>query len=77
MPRWKPGASGSSPRLRVNRWEKGKAAWWTDGSQQVAPCLAVCRGLPAPTGFAALLDGRWAGARLDLNSATQQQIFKR
>ncbi|MFC0134094.1 type VI secretion system-associated protein TagF [Massilia eurypsychrophila] len=26
--------------------------WWSDGSAQVAPCLVVCRGLPA---FAALL----------------------
>lgn len=36
------------------------SAWWTDGSQQVAACLAVCAGLPPAPGFAALLDGAWA-----------------
>jgi type VI secretion system protein ImpM len=30
--------------------------WWTDGSAEVEPCLAVCRGLPE---LAALLDGDW------------------
>ncbi len=37
----------------------GHSLWWTDGSPQVAPCLLVCRGLPAPAACAALLDGRW------------------
>jgi type VI secretion system protein ImpM len=35
----------------------GHSLWWTDGSAQVAPCLVVCRGLPA---FSALLDGDWS-----------------
>lgn len=35
------------------------SAWWTDGSRQVAPCLAVCAGLPPAPGFAAVLDGAW------------------
>lgn len=37
----------------------GHSLWWTDGSPQVAPCLLVCDGLPAPAAFAALLDGHW------------------
>jgi type VI secretion system protein ImpM len=36
-----------------------QSAWWTDGSAQLAPCLAVCAGLPAPAVYAALLHGRW------------------
>jgi type VI secretion system protein ImpM len=35
------------------------SVWWTDGSPQVAPCLLVCRGMPAAVAFAALLDGDW------------------
>lgn len=38
---------------------RGQGLWWTDGSQQVSPCLLVCRGLPAPATFAAMLDGKW------------------
>jgi type VI secretion system protein ImpM len=40
--------------------EAGTSAWWTDGSHQVAPCLATCSGLPPRRAFAALLEGRWA-----------------
>lgn len=40
---------------------EGRSAWWTDGSPQVAACLAVHAGLPAPAAFAALLDGGWEG----------------
>ena len=38
----------------------GASAWWTEGSAQVQPCLAVCGGMPAAAEFAALLDGGWA-----------------
>jgi type VI secretion system protein ImpM len=41
----------------------GQSLWWTDGSAKVAPCLLVCRGLPAPAAFAALLDGDWRSHR--------------
>jgi type VI secretion system protein ImpM len=41
----------------------GQSLWWTDGSAKVAPCLLVCRGLPAPDAFAALLDGDWQSHR--------------
>jgi type VI secretion system protein ImpM len=54
---WHP---GELPALAREAVGEGRSAWWTEGSQQVAPCLAVCRGLPAPAGFAALMDGRWA-----------------
>jgi len=37
----------------------GKSAWWTDGSASVARSLAVCRGLPEPFAFPALVDGHW------------------
>jgi type VI secretion system protein ImpM len=39
----------------------GQGVWWTDGSPQVAACVLVCRGMPAPAGFTALLDGGWEG----------------
>jgi type VI secretion system protein ImpM len=33
--------------------------WWTDGSQQIPPCMLVCNGLPSAAAFIALLDGTW------------------
>lgn len=33
--------------------------WWSDGSEQIAPCLLHCNGLPPAAGFAAMLDGQW------------------
>jgi type VI secretion system protein ImpM len=38
---------------------RGRGAWWTDGSAQLPPALAVCRGLPAADMFASFLDGCW------------------
>lgn len=35
----------------------GCSAWWTEGAAHVAPCPAVCPGLPPATGFAALMHG--------------------
>lgn len=35
------------------------SVWWTQGSEQVAPSLLVCEGLPPSSGMAALLDGNW------------------
>ncbi len=46
----------------ANTWRSlpaGSSLWWTDGSPAVAPSLLVCAGLPPPSLFAALLDGRW------------------
>jgi type VI secretion system protein ImpM len=39
----------------------GQGVWWTDGSPEIAACVLVCRGMPAPAGFTALLDGGWEG----------------
>lgn len=37
----------------------GHSAWLTTGAAQIEPSLLLCMGLPADTGFAALIDGRW------------------
>jgi type VI secretion system protein ImpM len=34
--------------------------WWTEGSPHVHPSLLVCRGLPEPAQFTAMLDGSWS-----------------
>jgi type VI secretion system protein ImpM len=36
-----------------------RTMWSTSGSDRVPPSIVVCSGLPAPSGFAAFLDGRW------------------
>lgn len=36
--------------------------WWGEGSQQVTPSLLVCRDLPTPLQFTALLDGSWSSS---------------
>jgi type VI secretion system protein ImpM len=33
----------------------GQSIWWTDGSERVDPCVRLCRGLPVPQAFAAML----------------------
>jgi type VI secretion system protein ImpM len=33
----------------------GQSIWWTDGSERVEPCVRLCRGLPLPQAFAAML----------------------
>ena len=35
--------------------------WWTQGSECVEPTCLIGKGLPAPSSFAALLDGVWYG----------------
>jgi type VI secretion system protein ImpM len=50
--------NGALPALAHAPLE-GRSAWWTDGAPEVAPCLAMCSGLPAPAVFSALLDGAW------------------
>ncbi len=40
----------------------GFSLWWTQGSQHVAPCLLLERGLPSSQGFAALFDGDFQAA---------------
>ena len=50
---------GREPPALAHAPLAGQSAWWTAGAPTVAPCLAVCGGLPAPAAFAALLDGAW------------------
>jgi type VI secretion system protein ImpM len=33
--------------------------WWTRGSGRIEPCLLLCRGLPKPSEFPAMLAGGW------------------
>jgi type VI secretion system protein ImpM len=35
----------------------GQSVWWTDGAERVQPCLRLCRGLPSPQAFTAMLGG--------------------
>lgn len=37
----------------------GHSQWWTHGSNNVSPCLIVCRGLPNSELFSAMLDGNY------------------
>jgi type VI secretion system protein ImpM len=41
---------------------QGHSLWWSEGSPSVQPSMLVCRGLPAPESFTAMLDGRWSVA---------------
>ena len=34
---------------------RGQSVWWTDGSDQVAPCVRMFRGLPSVPAFTAML----------------------
>ncbi|HEV2674189.1 MAG TPA: type VI secretion system-associated protein TagF [Aliidongia sp.] len=47
--------------LAENSGGSDRSFWWTIGSEKVAPVLVLARGLPAPEGFAAFIDGDWAG----------------
>ena len=38
-----------------------RTMWWTTGATNIAPVLLNAEGLPAPEGFAALIDGDWVG----------------
>jgi type VI secretion system protein ImpM len=40
----------------------GFSIWWTQGSDRIASCLLVERGLPSASGFAGLLDGNFEAA---------------
>ncbi|MFC3151750.1 type VI secretion system-associated protein TagF [Litoribrevibacter euphylliae] len=33
--------------------------WWTQGSEEVAPCMLVTNGLPQVSQFSGMLDGNW------------------
>jgi type VI secretion system protein ImpM len=58
------GAEGAAaaPALDLLRRARDRVTvWWTDGSEQVAPCCLICPGLPAASAFASMLDGDFAG----------------
>lgn len=57
-----PQAPESWPNLAEHLLRQGfpqYSLWWSQGSEQIAPCLLICRGLPPAGGFAALLAGDW------------------
>lgn len=35
----------------------GHSVWWSDGSERVSPSVLVCKGLPKPATFIAMLEG--------------------
>jgi type VI secretion system protein ImpM len=45
--------------LLLRRTFGNYSTWWTQGSEQVTPCVLLCTGLPTVQGFAALLAGQW------------------
>lgn len=51
------------------------SAWWTNGSEHVEPSLLVCKDLPSPDSFSALLDGQWQARGWD-NSLTAAVVTK-
>jgi type VI secretion system protein ImpM len=82
---------GSPPQLAETfqqmLWERLAAAhaghmlWWTDGSAVVEPSGLLTSGLPAPDGFAAMLDGTWSArqwrsvpARLHANTVESETL---
>ena len=50
---WQAGSLAAPPLAR-------HSLWWSEGSDDVAPSLLVCRGLPRPEGFSAMLQGSWS-----------------
>lgn len=38
---------------------KNHSLWWTNGSENIAPTLLICEGLPPISGYSAMLDGNW------------------
>lgn len=55
------GASLLAPHIAAAAL-RGQSLWWTDGSAHVAPGMLMCRGLPAPAAFGAMLAGNWKEA---------------
>lgn len=45
--------------MQVLAQAQGCSLWWSEGSPSVEPSMLVCQGLPAPSGFAAMLAGGW------------------
>ncbi len=50
----------------------GFSAWWTEGSERIAPCLFLHERLPEPDQFAAMIDGEWRRHGWDSRAARWQ-----
>lgn len=50
---------GRAPDALVSVLAQGRSLWWSEGSPSVEPSMLVCQGLPATSGFAAMLAGGW------------------
>jgi len=44
----------------------GHSLWWSEGAPGIDASLLVCRGMPQPESFAAMLDGSWAASGWEL-----------
>jgi type VI secretion system protein ImpM len=62
---------------RLDRLYEPLVMWWTDGSGVVEPACLICKGLPDPNAFSALMDGAWTPlhwqsvpARIQLDAAS-------
>jgi type VI secretion system protein ImpM len=55
------GAAAMAPHIAACAL-RGQSVWWTDGSAHVEPGMLMCRGLPAPAAFGAMLAGNWKEA---------------
>ncbi|HVJ51635.1 MAG TPA: type VI secretion system-associated protein TagF [Aliidongia sp.] len=56
---------GDSPSVRAS-------LWWTIGSERIRPVLVAADGLPAPSSFAAFLDGDWQGRGWTVEPAAEE-----
>ena len=54
-----PGAAPGALMAVLALSTPGRSLWWSEGSPGVEPSLLVCQGLPAPSGYAAMLAGGW------------------
>ena len=60
--------------IELQRAFRPCALWWTQGSEAVQPGWLVTSGLPAPSGYAAMLSGQWlAGGWNSVELASQLQ----
>ena len=54
-----PGVCSTLLALALDQVFLAYSLWWSRGSEQVAPSLLACQGLPPTDGFSALLTGDW------------------
>ena len=71
------GTASQLSRSIANALLKGHSLWWTDGSQQVAPCVLVRQGLPTADVFPSMLDGCWASRGGQVNHTSNTVMLSR